>query len=561
MRVPLFVCEEIDGEIYKTSSNGTIMNKFDVNYKKYMRTPVEEDIFKYLSDNTSNVQATLWGHGGVGKTAAVQFVCENIFHGNEAVNYKYVIFTTAKDRKFDPKSGEIVKLENLKSYSDIIQQMMLIIFEESVSDDPKTIIECEERLAKVEDKLLLVVDDYETYSDEDKQSIQEFVNQLDLNYHRVIITTRNIRLANGIPIQTNEFDENDTIKFFESIIENEYPKFQVQAREIIADAKNRKSIHDATEGRAISIHHFVSLLVQYGFSDTLLQELHNSENMSKFLYDRIYDLLSDDAKKVFCCISLLVNKESLFSVETLEYVVDGIINESFLDDSLEELIDQKVIEKTGTEFLYRVYATNIISEMTARYEKMDSGIKDLIEEKKKRLGGSFVVASIDSALLNAARKTKISGTYEEVKEKYIYVIKKKKADQQIKREAIKEYLEYVAVTRKDSRDILDYKKYVYLENDEEMEDVYIKSLWNIDEKGRKEAVEILLRQESTKVDQNNLPRIALKIWFCVIFYLDLYTKKKDISYRATLLALLGEGEKLKKYISNESFCLVKKMRR
>lgn len=549
--VPLFICDYVEDGIYKKSSSGTIMNKFDLNYKKYMETPVEQDIFEYLENNTSNVQATLWGHGGVGKTAAVQYVCDSIFHGyvTEKNRFKYVIFTTAKDRKFDPRSGEIIKLENLRTYADIIQQIMMLIFEEKVEDNPKSIIECEERIAQIEDKFLLVVDDFETYSDTDKQSIQEFINRLNINYHRVIITTRNKKLANGIPIQTSEFNEDDTINFFNNIVSDEFPQYINKANEIILLKDNCIAIHKATEGRAISIHHFVNLLVQRGFSNDLLKELHASENMSRFLYDRIYDLLSDEAKKVFCCIALLVNKESLiFSIKTVEFIVDKIIGEQSLDDLLDELVDQKVVEKTGTEFLYRVYASNIYAEMKLRYDKLDNEIKKVIDEKKKQLGGSFEIRSIGSALLATARKVKVTGTYEEIREKYLFAIKNKNVDSENKKEAIIEYLEFVATNGKDSKDILENKKNIFLKGDKEIEEMYVKALWNIDQKGKDEAIAVLIKKEYSKIEKNNVNDICLKLWYGISYYLELYKRKDDISYKNKLTELLYEGNKLFDYI-------------
>lgn len=551
LQAPLFICDYVEEEIYKKSSSGTIMNKFELNYKKYMETPVEQDIFDYLANNTSNVQATLWGHGGVGKTAAVQYVCDSIFHGHvsEKNRFKYVIFTTAKDRKFDPRSGEIVKLENLRTYADIIQQIMMLIFEEKVEDNPKSIIECEEKIAQIEDKFLLVVDDYETYSDTDKQSIQEFINRLNINYHRVIITTRNKKLANGIPIQTNEFNEDDTINFFNNIVSCEFPRYINKANEIISLKDNCVAIHKATEGRAISIHHFVNLLVQRGFSDELLKEMHASENMSRFLYDRIYDLLSDDAKNVFCCIALLVNKESLiFSIKTVEFIVDEIIGEQTLDDLLDELVDQKVVEKTGTEFLYRVYASNIYAEMRLRYDKLDNEIKQLIDEKKKQLGGSFEIRSIGSALLTTARKAKVTGTYEEIREKYLFAFKNKNVDNENKKEAIMEYLEFVATNGKDSKDILENRKNILLRGNKEIEVMYVKALWNIDQKGKDEAISVLIKKDYSKIEENNVNDICLKLWYSITYYLELYKQKNDISYKNKLTGLLIEGNMLFEYI-------------
>lgn len=524
------------------------MNKFELNYKSYMETPVEKDIFEYLKHNTSNVQATLWGHGGVGKTAAVQYVCESIFHGecDENCTFKYIVFVTAKDRKFDPQSGNIVKVNNLKTYNDIIRQIIQIVFNENIiDDDPKTIIENEERIAHFQDKLLLVIDDYETFIDADKQSIQEFINTLDLNYHRVIITTRNKKLANGIPIQTSEFDENQTISFMKTIIANEYPNFQDKVDEILESKENITDIYKATEGRAISIHHLVNLLVQRGFSKELLKELHNSINMSKFLYDRIYSLLSKDAQVIFCCISLLANKENLvFSLKTLEFVSDEISFENSLDDSIDELILQKVIEKSNTELLYRVYADNILNEMRMRYVQLSDNVKKLIEKKKKQLGGSFEIRSIDEALLKEARKTGISGTYEETKESYLRLIRNKKIGESTRKTAICEYLEIVMINVKNSKDIIENKKILYTPNDKNCEKKYIIALWNTDKNGKTLAIQLLGKKDVDLRNEQNYDIASLKIWYCLSYFIENYNDTKDQSYLIKIKELLKNTNEL-----------------
>lgn len=545
---PDFICDQIENEQYKMSSNGVIMNKFELNYKTYMETPVEKDIFEYLKCNTSNVQATLWGHGGVGKTAAVQYVCESIFRGecDESCTFKYIVFVTAKDRKFDPQSGDIVKVDNLKTYNDIIRQIIKIVFNENIIDDePKTIIENEERIANFRDKILLVIDDYETFIDADKQSIQEFINTLNINYHRVIITTRNKKLANGIPIQTSEFDENQTVSFVRTIIEYEYPNFKDKVDEILASKENIIDIYKATEGRAISIHHFVNLLVQRGFSNELLKELHDSINMSKFLYDKIYSLLSKDAQVIFCCISLLANEENLvFSLKTLEFVSDEISFENSLDDSIEELILQKVIEKSNTELLYRVYADNILNEMRVRYTQLNDKVKKLIEKKKKQLGGSFEIRSIDDALLKEARKTGISGTYEETKESYLRLIRNKKIGEDTRKTAICEFLEIVMINVKSSKDIIENKNFLYNPKDKNCEKKYIIALWNTDKNGKTLAIQLLMKKEVDLDKEQNYDIASLKIWYCISYYVEKYNDTKDQSYLIKIKELLKNTNKL-----------------
>ncbi|WP_286230065.1 hypothetical protein [Neobacillus mesonae] len=51
-----------------------------------------------------------------------------------------------------------------------------------------------------ERKILLIIDDFETFSTDEKLKIQGFINQLDVNKHKVLITTRaNLIVGEEIP--------------------------------------------------------------------------------------------------------------------------------------------------------------------------------------------------------------------------------------------------------------------------------------------------------------------------------------------------------------------------
>ena len=59
------------------SHNGTIRNVYENNFKKYIDIGIKNKIKHFLIKNKSSVCATLWGHGGVGKTATIQSLCED----------------------------------------------------------------------------------------------------------------------------------------------------------------------------------------------------------------------------------------------------------------------------------------------------------------------------------------------------------------------------------------------------------------------------------------------------------------------------------------------------
>ena len=57
--------------------------------------------------------------------------------------------------------------------------------------DEKSIAEVEDRIRTYSGKMLIVIDDYETFLDEEKVKITNFIKSLDINHHKIVITTRN----------------------------------------------------------------------------------------------------------------------------------------------------------------------------------------------------------------------------------------------------------------------------------------------------------------------------------------------------------------------------------
>lgn len=56
----------------RKTASGTIINNFEKNYKRFIDTGIKEGVKRFLLKNKSSVFATIWGHGGVGKTATIQ---------------------------------------------------------------------------------------------------------------------------------------------------------------------------------------------------------------------------------------------------------------------------------------------------------------------------------------------------------------------------------------------------------------------------------------------------------------------------------------------------------
>lgn len=119
----------------KISLNGTIINKFENNYSsfQYIETQSIQKKIEDFINNQSCVYATLWGHGGVGKTAAVQNFCEKLETDSER-KFDYILFVSAKDRLYDSYTGTIKPIQDNATFVTIIKNLNRLIRNEEAFD-------------------------------------------------------------------------------------------------------------------------------------------------------------------------------------------------------------------------------------------------------------------------------------------------------------------------------------------------------------------------------------------------------------------------------------------
>lgn len=249
-----------EGSRQISQTNGTIMNSFDPNYSQYIDVGFQNLVEDFLNKNRAYVTATIWGHGGVGKTACIQKICYDFFNKSER-QFSYIIFVTAKDRVYNPITGTIdsnVGKGNIRLYSEVIALISAILFDNvdaNISNEKLT--EYEQRISSFEEHILIVIDDYETFEDSEKEKISNFLSTLDARYHKAIITTRNKRFVIGQPISCSELDCSSTKHFIETIVEKQYTPHLNDMNRILKDDNLLACIHAATSGRPIFIYQFI----------------------------------------------------------------------------------------------------------------------------------------------------------------------------------------------------------------------------------------------------------------------------------------------------------------
>lgn len=206
------MCVINDGIKIKTT-NGTIRNIYENNFTTYIDVGVNSQILNFLKKNKSSVCATLWGHGGIGKTATIQNVCDTLSY-EEYKTFDYIVFISAKDRRYNYYNGKIEDIQTgISTYSDVIRMLNTILFEK----DSKS----EDEILAYDGRILIVLDDFESFAKEEAKMLSDFILRLDINHHKVVVTTRSANVALGLEIKTNELDEEQANDFLKAFLRNE----------------------------------------------------------------------------------------------------------------------------------------------------------------------------------------------------------------------------------------------------------------------------------------------------------------------------------------------------
>lgn len=487
----LISTENLDEERMK-SLNGTIINRYENNYKKYIESAIVKKVVKFLKTNQSTVFATLWGHGGVGKTAAIQRVCETLLSSSEKY-YDYIIFMSAKDRKYNYFTGEIESLSNnIDTFESAIRFINKIVFEKSSFDI--------ESIINFDGKMLIIFDDYETFSTEDKKSLIDFIKDLNILNHKVVITTRSASSITGEEIEVEELSSKESLEFFDSVLLNELEL----DNSIYLNSKKvdefEEKLYKLTNGRPLFIYQ--SALI-YGETNSLTKMLESnineSENAIDFLYGRIIEYLSKNAVKMFGAISLLTSINDLTNlISKLKYILNLEKNEDLFRESLEELAKLKIIKIIDNKY-FRVYSSDIISIMS---ESLDNS-GELVS--RLQLVGRDKNMDSNLSLLKDADNSRILNKPTEVEQKYRHLISREATPSDIKMKAIINLGQYLIEDRGEYTKGLNlFREYQHIFDKEY---IFIKAfsayLWRGDNIEKKLAISLinnLLHSESFKSD-------------------------------------------------------------
>lgn len=454
--IPEFINTSITSEYSRKSANSTLMNHFSENYHRYIEVGLTKTMRNFACDDSAYVSAVLWGNGGVGKTACAQKVCQDLFNDSRQ-SFEYIVFVTAKDRKFNEITGQIENLDNNQNYYGIINAIYSTKYGKTLecpegSPEFVAVVDSIKQMKGYPNKklraLLLVIDDFETFPDSEKTKISEFVGDLDVMAHKVIITTRNSQLAHGKRIPANELDQNNTIDFLREKIKDSYPRSKEAFERLVSSADVRRKIHEATGGVPIFILQWLHLFVQNPSGDGLYSQLGTREAAREFLSGRVYQSLRENAKKLYAVLSVISATDQTFQIDRLRYVCENSMSSDGFDDAIQELEQLCIIEpyqidaQNKSMSLYRVYAKSFLDDMGLKFKGLDDSTRNQIIGRLRSAGGSAAKHSVFDSLLIEARQSRGMNNENLTVSKYRHIIKLSECPYALRRQALIELLGY-----------------------------------------------------------------------------------------------------------------------
>jgi len=424
----------------RKSANGTVINMFENNFKKFIDIGVAKQVITFLEKNRSSVFATIWGHGGVGKTASIQRVCEILCNQDRKL-FDYIIFLSAKDRLYNYYQGKISPIKDgITCLEDLILKVNTILFGGANLETAS--------LKEFQGKLFIIIDDFETFSKDEKEKIISFIKELDIDHHKVVLTTRAATLITGEEIQTKELNEDESITFLLEAMKNEIPEFNTTIlQKELKNKETRKKVFEITSGRPLFLLQLGIFAAQKGnLTEALTVEIKSTKEAINFLYDRLYDYLSTDAKNMFLGISLLVNENDLSGLlDNLKFILGKEDKEEEFQNSLSELVKLKIVILSDKDF-FRVYSPEIYKLMTVYYQNKGPEYDASITNRFNLILTNRN-APTEKALLENANASRLVDTELEVENKFRYILNREKTPYEIKLSAIFNFANYLLTYR------------------------------------------------------------------------------------------------------------------
>jgi len=306
-------------------------------------------------------------------------------------------------------------------------------------------------------QVLIIVDDFETFSKEEKDKIDNFISNLNTNNHKVIITTRAANIKIGQEFQTNELTEEETKEFLTKVVENEELGNDDIIKQTLENSNDLQKIFDITNGRPLFIFQFAFVVGQKGIDDALKYKINEKKSAVNFLYGRIYEYLSPKAKDLFVVLSLLADSKNLENViEKAQYILNLEQDTDVFDSAVRELIKLRIIKFADDENrFFEIYSKEILQMMSDYFQMRVHTFKGKCISRRDQINKDKD-KDVEHSLLLSANANRLAKNEIEVVENYKQIINRTTSPLNVKREAILNLASYLVLDRGKKDEALKY---------------------------------------------------------------------------------------------------------
>lgn len=354
--------------------------------RKKQISKIKEEIIEIPNQN-----GILYGPGGVGKTALLIELSQQLFNQTETNNILYdnIIWVSAKSNFYNwEQNSTITSLQQFESLINILQIILRFFDYEDVDEYNES--ELKEMVFEIltDNKVILVLDNFETISKSETNKIIDFfgsavkkhLKHLPHNF-KVIITSRELIPSGYYQIKLEGLELKESNQLIKSI----YEKYKDSHAELTED--QCKLIHDATSGIPIVIKHCLGQMFEFQIPLTdILNKLSEASNeVIKFSFSEVLSQLKRDECYLQILILLDIINEPI-SARQIGVILE--ISNTIICNHIPKLLNFLCIDKlnVGIEEKYRI--SNQIGLLAKSITKEN---KDIANEIRKKIANNLTI--------------------------------------------------------------------------------------------------------------------------------------------------------------------------
>ncbi|WP_202024778.1 tetratricopeptide repeat protein [Klebsiella quasipneumoniae] len=265
------------------------------------------------ADDADSRKCMVWGDGGVGKTTLVVEFLHRLLEGKTPVEWRpdIITFYTAKKTRWGLNGLEQISAQDIGVADvalDIARMLTSPNLEKSWFDkSPREVIQkLSGLLAEMKVKRnshLIILDNTETmaWSDADIQALATQINDLSRHIGRVILTSRRREHIEALPIQTENWKDNEGAEFLRKRARDLNCATILQAGDSTLKRYSRSLIN-----KPIALEVFAQAASSHGTSlDSAFQRVQRMQrqDLGQFLYDDAWARLSPELRHVLLLMS------------------------------------------------------------------------------------------------------------------------------------------------------------------------------------------------------------------------------------------------------------------